>query len=175
MATDLHTGQRYLRLGGFATPSHTYTEGMTLLPEIPSRRGARRRDRHGRGLRGPLIAPTLPAWRTRREEFDDLVAESAARLVRSNLSLRTVEFGVEEIPPSDPSAWEGPTVVVGRYFPADRASGVAARIVVYRRPLLSRAHDADDLEDLVRMVLAEQAAEMLGLHPWDVDPRYPDH
>ena len=48
---------------------------MTLLPEIPSRRGARRRDRHGRGLRGPLIAPTLPAWRTRSEKFDDLVAE----------------------------------------------------------------------------------------------------
>lgn len=147
---------------------------MTLLPEIPPRRGARRRDRHGRGIRGPLIAPTLPAWRTRSEKFDDLVADSAARLVRANPGLKVVEFGVEEIPPSDPSSWEGRTVVVGRYFPADRTTGVPARIVVYRRPLLTRAQDAGELVDLVRMVLAEQAAEMLGLNPWDVDREYPE-
>ena len=147
---------------------------MTLLPEIPSRRGARRRDRHGRGLRGPLIAPTLPAWRTRSEKFDDLVAESAARLVRAHPALKAVEFGVEEIPPSDPSTCEGRTVVVGRYFPADRATGVRARIVVYRRPLLTRAHDAGELVEMVRMVLAEQAAEMLGRAPWEVDREYPE-
>lgn len=147
---------------------------MTLLPEIPARRGARRRDRHGRGIRGPLIAPTLPAWRTRGEKFDDLVAESASRLVRANPALRTVEFGIEEIPPSTPSPWEGNTVVVGRYFPADRSTGVAARIVVYRRPLATRAHDAGELAELVGMVLAEQAAEMLGVHPRDVDRDYPE-
>lgn len=147
---------------------------MTLLPEIPARRGARRRDRRGRGIRGPLIAPTLPAWRTRSEKFDDLVGRSAARLVRAHPALKSVEFGVEEIPPSDPSSWEGGTVVVGRYFPADRTTGVRARIVVYRRPLLTRAHDTGELVDLVRMVLAEQAAEMLGKEPWEVDPDYPE-
>jgi len=144
------------------------------LPDIPPRWGARRRDRHGRGLRGPVIAPNLPAWRTRRERFDRLVAESAARLVRINPRLRSVEFAVEEIPPSEPSAWEGHAIAVGRYFPAARASGVAARIVVYRRPLLTRAQDAADLAELVRMVLAEQAAQMLGLRPDEVDPDYPE-
>lgn len=147
---------------------------MTLLPDIPPRRGARRRDRHGRGPRGPLLAPTLPAWRTRREKFDSLVAASAARLVRLNPRLKAVEFGVEEIPPSDPSTWEGTAVAVGRYFPADRTTGVAARIVVYRRPLLTRSQDAADLAELVRIVLAEQAAGMLGLRPDELDPDYPD-
>ncbi len=147
---------------------------MTLLPDIPPRWSARRRDRHGRGLRGPLLNPALPAWRTRRERFDRLVASSAARLVRLNPRLKGVEFGVEEVPPSDPSAWEGGTVAVGRYFPADRALGVAARVVVYRRPLLARAQGAGDVADLVRMVLAEQAAGMLGLRPDELDPEYPE-
>jgi len=161
-------------MGGLATPPRAYTRSMTLLPEIPPRQGARRRDRHGRGIRGPLLAPTLPAWRTRSEKFDQLVASTAARLVRGNPSLTGVEFGIEEIPPSNPSPWEHASVVVGRYFPADRTSGVAARIVVYRRPLLTRAQDASELAELVRMVLAEQAAEMLGVRPDQVDPDYPD-
>jgi len=45
---------------------------------------------------------------------------------------------------------------------------------VYRRPLLTRAQDASELAELVRMVLAEQAAEMLGVRPDQVDPEYPD-
>lgn len=146
---------------------------MTLLPDIPPRRGARRRDRHGRGLRGPLLAPTLPAWQTRREKFDGLVAASAARLVGMNPALKGVEFGIEEVPPSAPSPWEPGGVAVGRYFPADRVTGVNPRIVLYRRPIASRSVDSTDLVELVRMVLAEQCAEMLGLRPEEVDPRYP--
>ena len=43
------------------------------LPESSPRK--RRRDRHGRGLRGPLLPPTLPGWRTRAERFDELMSE----------------------------------------------------------------------------------------------------
>ena len=39
----------------------------------PAPASAHRRDRHGRGLRGPLVPPHLPAWRTRAERFDELV------------------------------------------------------------------------------------------------------
>lgn len=148
---------------------------MTLLPDLPPRRGARRRDRHGRGLRGPLLSPVLPGWRTRREKFDRLVASSAARLVALNPALKGVEFGVEDVPPSPPSSWEGGRIALGRYFPADRATGVRARIVLYRRPIASRTVDAADLAEFVRMVLAEQCAQMLGLRPDEVDPSYPEH
>lgn len=139
---------------------------------LPSRSGAKRRDRHGRGLRGPILSPVLPSWRTRSEAFDLLVARSAARLVKLNPGLREVQFGVEEVPPSEPAAWEGRQVAVGRYFPADRVVGALARIVVYRRPLLMRAYGASDLAYLVRAVLAEQAAEALGRRPDEVDPSY---
>lgn len=143
------------------------------LPEIPARRGARRRDRHGRGLRGPLVPPSLPAWRTRSEQFDRIVSRAAARLLAHNPALRGTEFAVEETPPSDPSPWEEQTVALGRAFPADRSTGVAARVVVYRRPVVGRAEGAADTAELVGMVLAEQVAGLLGRNPWDVDPDYP--
>lgn len=90
-----------------------------------------------------------------------------------NPGLAGTEYGVEEIPPSDPSPWERHAVVLGRAFPADRGAGLPARIVVYRRPIISRAHGRDETTELVRMVLAEQAAALLGLQPWDIDPQYP--
>nr|NLD39672.1 metallopeptidase family protein [Actinomycetales bacterium] len=144
------------------------------LPDIPARRGARRRDRHGRGLRGPLIPPNLPAARTRAQQFDRMVARAAARLLAHNPGLKGTEFGVEEIPPSDPSPWEYRTVALGRAFPADRGTGVAARIVIYRRPVISRAEGPDELPLLVGLVLAEEAAALLGVNPQDVDPEYPE-
>jgi predicted Zn-dependent protease with MMP-like domain len=144
------------------------------LPALPVRRPARRRDRHGRGLRGPLIPPSLPGWRTRADRFDDVVVRAVRRLERRwAKQLDGVEFAVEEVPPSDPAPWEHRTVVLGRYFPADPAAGLAHRIVVYRRPVLARCEDEEDVEALVRVVLVEQVAGMLGRAPEDVDPEYP--
>lgn len=152
-----------------------YHGTVVELPQIPARHGARRRDRHGRGLRGPLLNPVLPGWLTRSEKFDSLVAAAAARLQHLNPALAGTEYGVEEIPPSDPSPWEHHSVVLGRAFPADRLSGVPPRIVVYRRPIITRAAGAEELALLVQLVLAEQAAALLGRQPWQVDPEYPDH
>ncbi len=60
----------------------------------------RRRDRHGRGLRGGLAPPGAPLHRTRAERFDDLVLQAVARLEpRWEAHLAGVEFAVEEIPP----------------------------------------------------------------------------
>ena len=59
---------------------------------------------------------------------------------------------------------------LGRYFPAD--AGMPARIVVYRRPVETGAIDVADLADLVRDVVVEQVAHMLGRRPEEVDPRY---
>ena len=144
------------------------------VPALPSRRGARRRDRHGHGLRGPLMPPTLPGWRTRADKFDDIVIRNVERLEkRWERQLRGVEFAVEEVPPSDPAPWEHRTVALGRYFPADAAAGLTHRIVIYRRPVLSRCEDAEEVDLLVRVVLVEQMAGMLGRAPEEIDPEYP--
>nr|WP_236123619.1 metallopeptidase family protein [Cellulomonas palmilytica] len=133
----------------------------------------RRRDRRGRGLRGPLMPSTMPAYRTRAQRFDDLVLDAVEHLERRwARQLEGTEFAVEDVPPSNPAPWEHGGVPLGRYFPAD--AGLPARVVVYRRPVEGRAHDPLDLADLVRDVVVEQVAHMLGRSPEDVDPTYGD-
>ncbi len=133
--------------------------------------GARRRDRRGRGLRGPLVPTDLPAYRSRAERFDDTVLAAVERLEQRWASqLEGTEFAVEEVPPSHPAPWEDGGVPLGRYFPAD--AGMPARIVVYRRPVETRAVDQADLADLVRDVVVEQVAHLLSRAPEDVDPGY---
>ncbi|MDD9206849.1 metallopeptidase family protein [Georgenia sp. 10Sc9-8] len=141
------------------------------LPAVPARRRGRRRDRRGRGLRGPLVPPTLPAWRTRAERFDEMVVRVAEHLEhRFARELHEVEFAVEEVPPSEPSPWERDAVALGRYFPADGAAGLRGRIVVYRRPIVARCETPGELAEMVREVVVEQVAGMLGRDPRDVDP-----
>lgn len=126
-------------------------------------------------MRGPLLPPLLPGARTRAEQFDELVLGVVERLERRlGRDLDGVEFAVEEVPPSSPAPWEHGAVPLGRYFPADAAAGLSHRIVVYRRPVIARAEGRDELGALVRDVLVEQIAQLLGRSPEDVDPDYED-
>jgi len=127
------------------------------------------RDTHGRGLRRPLLPPTVPAYRTRAEEFDEVVMEAAERLqARWGSTWGAVEFGVADIPPSDSAPWER-GVPLGRLFPGEY--GAPTRIVVYRRPIQDRG-TADDVPGLVRDVLAEQVGHLLGRRADEIDPDY---
>lgn len=128
-----------------------------------------RRDRHGRGLRAPLLPYNAPGYRTRADVFDDLVRDGAGRLEqRWGRKLGAIEFAAEDVPPSDPTPWEH-GVPLGRVFPADM--GQPTRVVLYRRCLEMRA-EPSELGALVRDVLAEQVAAVLGTTPEDVDPSY---
>jgi len=74
---------------------------------------------------------------------------------------------VEDVPPSDPAPWEERRVLLGRLFPAD--GKLPPRIVVYRRPIEARAGEGEDRADLVREVLTEHVAALLGVAPEDLD------
>ena len=118
-----------------------------------------------------MIPPNLPGHRTRAERFDDHVLDAVERLERRwARQLEGTEFAVEEVPASPPAPWERGGVPLGRSFPA--AAGMPARIVVYRRPIETRATDDADLADLVWDVLIEQVAHLLGRRPEEIDPRY---
>lgn len=106
---------------------------------------------------------------TRRDRFDELVVEVAARfdpLLGGRYA--ETEFAVEDVPPSDPAPWEERRVLLGRLFPAD--GRLAPRIVLYRRPIEARAPEGPERVDLVREVLAEHVAALLGVAPEDLDP-----
>ncbi len=132
---------------------------------------SRHRDRRGRGLRGPLVPEGVPAWRSRSQRFDDLVLDAVEHLEQRWASaLDGVEFAVEDVPPSDPSPWEHGEVPLGRFFPAQ--GQLPPRIVVYRRPVETRAGEPRDVGTLAQEVVVEQVAHLLGLSPEQVDPRY---
>ena len=76
-----------------------------------------------------------------------------------------VELAVEEVPPADPAPWEH-GVPLGRLFPAERT--LAARLVLYRRPVVQRAQDDGELAAIIYEVMAEQIARMLGRDPEDL-------
>lgn len=130
---------------------------------------SRRRNRHGRGLRGPLLPPTLPAWRTRSERFDEFVVSTARELTRRWPQVADIQFAVEEVPPSDPAPWES-AVALGRAFPAEPRAGLPGRIILYRLPVASRAAGRADLAEIVRLVMVEQVALILGRRPEEIDP-----
>jgi predicted Zn-dependent protease with MMP-like domain len=138
----------------------------------------RRRDRRGRGLRGPLLPATLPAAASRAEQFDALVVEVLEPIeARWSSKLANLDVAVDEVPdvrgePDDEGLLLDGLVPLSRLVPVgvDR-HGVPtrARIVVYRRPLEARAKDPEELADLVREVLVEQIAGYLGVDPDDVE------
>lgn len=115
----------------------------------------------------------IPAWRTRREEFDQLVVDWATLAARKHPEVGRIEFGVEDIPPSDPAEWESPRAVLGRLFPADRGGKLATRIVVYRLPIQWRCRTSEEIKQTVKAVLAEHLSSELSCLPEDVFPDSP--
>src|ERR1035437_5226048 len=60
-----------------------------------------RRDRHGRGQRGPMAWPPVPAMATRAERFDQLVLDAAGRMEHhAGPAMGDLEFAVEDVPAS---------------------------------------------------------------------------
>ncbi|MET8946920.1 metallopeptidase family protein [Streptomyces sp. NPDC004542] len=135
--------------------------------------GPRRRDRHGRGMRGPIAPPQVPLAASRADVFADLVQDSVERLERRWPQLAEIDFMVLEVPRLDGRAvdgWSDEAVPLGGTIPA--RDGRRARVVVYRRPVEIRTKGRDERAALVHEVVVEQVAELLGLTPETVDPRY---
>ncbi|ARQ70378.1 metallopeptidase family protein [Streptomyces marincola] len=144
------------------------SSGVPPIPPGPADRH-RRRDRHGRGMRGPVAPPQVPLALSRADTFDSLVSDSADRLRRRLPQLAGVDFAVREVPWL-PREDEEDGVPLGGLERA--GAGRPDRIVVYRRPVELRARDGEERAQLVHEVVVEQAAELLGLAPESVDPGY---
>ncbi len=121
----------------------------------------------------------MPLSVTRAEAFVDLVQDSAERLERRWPQLAAVDFAVREVPLPDTGTGavdpldallDGESVPLGRYVAAH--GDEPDRIVVYRRPVEIRTKTRDERALLVHEVVVEQVAELLGLAPESVDPRY---
>ena len=130
-------------------------------------------------MRGRLVPPGVPLYRTRSQQFDDMVLDAVARLEsRWEAELTRVEFAVQEVPEADELLDDGSPLPLARTVPGspDPANparpATPARIVVYRRPLMARSENDGELSELVFDVVVEEFANFLGLDPDSVDPGY---
>jgi predicted Zn-dependent protease with MMP-like domain len=174
-AQRAHGGDRTRRGPPYQLPAPKRARS-TYASTVTSPRPTRRRDRRGRGLRGPLAPPAVPLSESPSQRFDGIVLDAVEHVeARWRNELSTLDFAVEEVPPLDVTGpvedeIESAGVPLARLFAA--SDGHPARLVVYRRPLELRAIDRDDLEDLIHDIVVEEVARFLGLDPEIVDPGY---
>ncbi|GAB2890639.1 metallopeptidase family protein [Neomicrococcus lactis] len=134
----------------------------------------RRRNRHGRGLRGALLVQSLPGNRTREERFQDLVFESVEEAQsRFTNELSGMVTNIELVPPME-GIMHG--AALGRGVPVGQAYARTPRnppiITVFRRPVEEMSDSSTDLPDIVNDVVAELVGELLAVSPEEVDPHY---
>jgi predicted Zn-dependent protease with MMP-like domain len=146
----------------------------------PIGRQRRRRDRHGRGLRGAIAPVGIPIARSSGDQFDELVLDAVEELERVwAKELAAVEFAVEDVPPAatteadiefNPEVVADGPVPLGRLYRGGVESIESPVIVIYRRPVEARTADKSERADLVFAVVAELVAELLGRDLDEIDP-----
>ncbi|MGL4831802.1 MAG: metallopeptidase family protein [Propionibacteriaceae bacterium] len=134
------------------------------------------RNRHLRGLRGPLartsplLGEALPLRRreSSRDFFVGSIAESIRQISKDcPQALTDVTVGVEDVPTLS-GAWAQERVPLAA---ATSATPTApATVTVYRRPLEFRATSRRALDVLVYRTIVEQLAALTGLEVSTIDP-----
>lgn len=141
------------------------------------------RDRHGRGVRGPILPHSVPRWRTRAEAFDAAVVEAYAPIQEAfSEQLSNVDVAVDYIPRMQLGASIMPEEVaadgmvpLGRIIPAGvdhRGEPTLPRIVVFRSPIEQRCINQQERAALCRRVLTQLVATYLNVTPAMIDPRF---
>lgn len=128
----------------------------------------RSRDRHGRGIRGPLARPNpwtkhpVPLYRpSRADYFNECVTQALSDITDVNPSaLDGILVGVEDVPHFNTN-WSGHRVPMSAALEPGRGRG--AQIVIYERPLEHRAASRGQLRRLVHRTIVEQLSALTGI------------
>lgn len=142
----------------------------------------RSRDRHDRGMHGPVALPdsnnrkTVPLRPLNRVEyFNQCVKQALATIAEVDPhALDGMVVGVEDVPLLK-TAWSGDRVPMSAAL--EPSKDRPAQIVIYQRPLEHRASSRSALRSLVHRTIVEQlsaltgrpVSELLGYEPTDWD------
>ncbi len=148
-------------------PTGAYAARVSVVPS--------RRDRHQRGIRGPLAQPGTPASRAlsrhhptaHGEFFVQCLTEALARISDAcPEALSGVDVGLEEVPDTT-GQWSDRVPLAAAQ---EATPDSLARIVVYRRPIEHRATSRTQLRRLVFRTLVEQVSALTGITVDRLDP-----
>ncbi|MFC7403070.1 metallopeptidase family protein [Citricoccus sp. GCM10030269] len=163
--------------GGMASTSSSFSTS-TSRSHSRSHPRTPRRDRRGRGLRGPLLPAGLPGARTRQEQFAEHVEAAASRLAevcgpsvdrasfRATMVPDDLEYRLDQFRVWGAELADDPTGSVRR------GPDGTAIITIHRRPIEARCPSPSMLPDLVYSSVVEQWASLTGMAPEAVDPDY---
>lgn len=149
----------------------------TGVPGPPPARHARR-DRRGRGLRGPVLPGALPGYRTRNERFDDHLAAAVERLAElCGPAVEQARFRATMVPDGLEERLElvrvwGAELVEDPTGTTRRDPDGTVVITIHRRPIEARCPAPSLLADLVYGAVVEQWAALTGVAPESVDPDF---
>jgi hypothetical protein len=117
-----------------------------------------------------LAARTVPARRTKKEHFDEIAVSVMADIEsRWKQQLAFVELAVEDVPVL-PAGWSSTRVPLASLVAGSATS--APRLVLFRRPIESRAQGSGEIEAMILTCLVEQVAGFLGKTPQEIHPQY---
>ena len=127
----------------------------------------RSRDRHERGMRGPLALPhtfsssPVPLHRPNRSEFFTQCVTDAMSAVaaRDPHAFDDIDVGVEDVPQWSPT-WSTDHVPMSAAL--EGTGSVKAQVVLYERPIEHRAATRDQLRRLVYRTIVEQLSALTG-------------
>ena len=127
----------------------------------------RSRDRHDRGMHGPVALPdsnnrkTVPLRPLNRVEyFNQCVKQALATIAEVDPhALDGMVVGVEDVPLLK-TAWSGDRVPMSAAL--EPSKDRPAQIVIYQRPLEHRASSRSALRSLVHRTIVEQLSALTG-------------
>lgn len=116
-----------------------------------------------------MLPRTIPAWRTRADKFDDMLAwEIGTYRKHLGAQLDKFDFAVMEVPNADPAPWED-GVPLSRYLPFERPAKIHGRIIFYRMPIMRAVRRAPDTAFFIHDIVTSQIASALDMDPADID------
>ena len=126
------------------------------------------RDRHDRGLRGPLIPHVAPIYENPSKTFERMLTHAVEDFgVRLGSEIEHLEIRLEEIPNNRDLTLAENSVPLGRI-----EIGNPTKIVIYQKPIELRCKNLNAVDRLIRDTLADLIGLAIGIRPSDIDPDY---
>ena len=126
-----------------------------------------KRNRHGRGLSGPVLPHSTPRYRSADEKFGAQVSLALAQIEEYGTDLSRITIRTEPVPGVREVVLSSGSVPLGRI-----ERGNPDVVVLYQRAIELRSTDLASQFQVIKDVLAELLGRLLRRSPSELDPTF---